>query len=146
MGLSLFYIDHSMRELMMKIVDVAVGVIRRNKQIFVSKRADDLHQGGLWEFPGGKVEQGETVEQAMCRELNEELGIQVKSQSEFMLIEHDYGDKHVRLHIHIIDDFGGEPRGEEGQLTQWIGIDLLHTLSFPKANDAIVQKLQTNTP
>lgn len=128
---------------MMKIVDVAVGVIQRNDQIFVSKRADDLHQGGLWEFPGGKVESDETVEQAMCRELNEELGIKVYSQSEFMLIEHDYGDKHVRLHIHIIDGFEGEPRGMEGQLTQWVRIDELHRLSFPEANKGIIKKLQT---
>ncbi|GAC15596.1 8-oxo-dGTP diphosphatase MutT [Aliiglaciecola lipolytica] len=127
----------------MKIIDVAVGVIKRDNQIFISKRADELHQGGLWEFPGGKVEQQETVEQATARELLEEIGIKVLEQSEFMLIEHDYGDKQVRLHIQLIDKFLNEPSGKEGQRTQWVAIENLHLLAFPAANKAIIEKLES---
>ncbi|WJG08720.1 8-oxo-dGTP diphosphatase MutT [Aliiglaciecola sp. LCG003] len=129
----------------MKVVDVAVGVIRQDNKIFVSKRAEDVHQGGLWEFPGGKVEAGESVESAMCRELYEEVGIEVTKQSPFMLLEHDYGDKHVRLHIHMIEQFKGRAHGKEGQLTQWIAIDKLVDLNFPAANQAIIDKLQSQT-
>ncbi len=126
----------------MKHVEVAVGVIQRGKQIFISKRSDDLHQGGLWEFPGGKKEPNESIESALRRELDEELGIEVLSQNPLMVIEHDYGDKLVRLDIRIVTDFSGEPHGKEGQLTQWIDIQDLHTLSFPEANKAIIAKLQ----
>lgn len=126
----------------MKVVNVAVGVIVKGNQIFVSKRAVDLHQGGLWEFPGGKIESAESVEQAMARELAEEVGIDVTNQTPFMLIEHDYGDKQVCLHVSIVDEFEGEPRGVEGQLTKWIAIQELHNLAFPAANQEIVNKLQ----
>ncbi|MBU2876640.1 MULTISPECIES: 8-oxo-dGTP diphosphatase MutT [Alteromonadaceae] len=128
----------------MKIVDVAVGVIKRDNLIFISKRADDLHQGGLWEFPGGKIEANETVAQATARELHEEVGIDVVSQSEFMLIEHDYGDKQVRLHIQLVEQFSNEPCGKEGQLTQWVAIDSLASLTFPAANQAIIAKLESD--
>ncbi|MEP4888518.1 MAG: 8-oxo-dGTP diphosphatase MutT [Aliiglaciecola sp.] len=128
----------------MKIVDVAVGVIKRDNLIFISKRADDLHQGGLWEFPGGKIEAYETVELATSRELLEEVGIDVISQSEYMLIEHDYGDKQVRLHIQLIEKFNHEPSGKEGQLTQWIAINDLSSLTFPAANQAIIERLESD--
>ncbi|MFA3792212.1 8-oxo-dGTP diphosphatase MutT [Aliiglaciecola sp. SL4] len=128
----------------MKIVDVAVGVIKRDNLIFISKRADDLHQGGLWEFPGGKIEAYETVEQATSRELLEEVGIDVISQSEYMFIEHDYGDKQVRLHIQLIEKFNHEPSGKEGQLTQWIAINNLSSLTFPAANQAIIERLESD--
>lgn len=127
----------------MKHVDVAVGVIKNGNRIFVSKRADDLHQGGLWEFPGGKKEADESIESALNRELYEELGITVLSQTSLMLIEHDYGDKLVRLDIRLVEKFDGNPHGREGQLTQWVNISELHTLQFPAANKAIIDKLQS---
>lgn len=126
----------------MKIVEVAVGVIKRNNLIYISKRADDLHQGGLWEFPGGKCEAGESVEQALVRELREEIGIQLTSQSEFLLIEHDYGDKKVRLHVRLVDGFDDEPVHQEGQIGQWVDIGKLDDFAFPAANKVIVEKLQ----
>ena len=126
----------------MKIVEVAVGVIKRNHQIYISKRADELHQGGLWEFPGGKREANESLEQALARELLEEIGIRVTSQGEFLLIEHDYGDKKVRLDVRLVDGFDGEPMHQEGQISQWIDIGKLDSVDFPAANKEIVEKLQ----
>ncbi|WP_026377387.1 8-oxo-dGTP diphosphatase MutT [Aestuariibacter salexigens] len=126
----------------MKIVDVAVGVIIRDQQIFITKRADDLHQGGKWEFPGGKCEQGESVSAALARELDEEVGIKVRSDNELIVIEHDYGDKKVRLNVHTVERFDGEPHGREGQQSMWCPIDELRTKEFPAANVKIIEALE----
>lgn len=125
----------------MKIVEVAVGVIKRSNKIYISKRSDDLHQGGKWEFPGGKREVNETIEQTLTRELSEEIGIQVIQQSSFMLIEHDYGDKKVRLDVRLVENFEGEPKHQEGQKSQWVDIKDLSQFTFPEANKAIIDKL-----
>jgi 8-oxo-dGTP diphosphatase len=126
----------------MKIVEVAVGVIKRDNKIFISKRANDLHQGGKWEFPGGKREVDETIEEALARELSEEIGIQVTQQSRFMLIEHDYGDKKVCLDVRLVEDFDGEPSHQEGQQSQWVAINELEQFIFPDANKVIIDKLR----
>lgn len=125
----------------MKVVEVAVGVIKRGSQVYISKRADDLHQGGKWEFPGGKREANESIEQALVRELFEEVGIQVTQQNEFMLIEHDYGDKQVRLNVRLVEDFTGEASHQEGQQSQWVDINMLNQFTFPEANKVIIDKL-----
>jgi 8-oxo-dGTP diphosphatase len=127
----------------MKIVEVAVGVIRKDNKIYISKRADDLHQGGKWEFPGGKREANETIEQTLVRELSEEIGIQVTKQSHFMLIEHDYGDKKVRLDVRLVEDFEREASHQEGQQSQWVDISDLKQFAFPDANRGIIDKLLT---
>lgn len=128
----------------MKTIEVAVGVVLRDGMIFISKRADDLHQGGKWEFPGGKRESGESMADALSRELREEIGIQVKQHSPLLVIEHDYGDKRVILDVQLVKKFDGEPGHLEGQITQWAAISELHNYNFPEANKAIVEKLQTN--
>jgi 8-oxo-dGTP diphosphatase len=125
----------------MKIVEVAVGVIKHNNKIYISKRADDLHQGGKWEFPGGKRETNETIEQTLIRELSEEIGIHVTEQSEFMLIEHDYGDKKVRLDVRLVERFEGQASHQEGQQSQWVDINELDQYNFPDANKVIIDKL-----
>ncbi|WP_105264974.1 8-oxo-dGTP diphosphatase MutT [Pseudoalteromonas sp. T1lg76] len=124
-----------------KVVNVAVGIILRGAQTYICKRPDDKHQGGLWEFPGGKIEAGETTTAALARELLEEVAIEVHSSDSFMLIEHDYGDKQVRLDIHKVSDFSGEPHGAEGQQGEWVALNDLHRYAFPKANQAILEKL-----
>ena len=124
-----------------KQVHVAVGVIVSEQQVFLTKRANDVHQGGKWEFPGGKVEANETVAQALARELKEEIGIDVLSCMPLLEISHDYGDKCVLLDVFVVDNYTGEPSAQEGQQESWVDIAELSTLDFPAANIAIIDKL-----
>ena len=129
---------------MKKQVHVAVGVIKKDDLIFIAKRHELQHQGGKWEFPGGKVEAGETVTQALARELNEEIGIDVQSSTPFLEIHHDYPDKSVHLDIHLVEEFDGEARHLEGQDHKWVAISDLNNYEFPAANVVIIEKLQSN--
>ncbi|MDG1122815.1 MAG: 8-oxo-dGTP diphosphatase MutT [Glaciecola sp.] len=131
-----------------KHIHVAVGVILDSTvkslqpmQVYLTRRAADVHQGGKWEFPGGKVECGETTFLALQRELHEEIGIVVNSSEHLMDIRHDYGDKQVWLDIHVVSDFSGEPYGKEGQLGQWFALSQLAQLDFPEANQPILDQL-----
>ncbi len=121
---------------------VAVGVIVRDQEYFLTKRLDSAHQGGKWEFPGGKVEKDETVAQALHRELQEEIAIDILSCYPLIKIDHDYGDKKVRLDVYVVDNFQQEPVAQEGQQSGWFTLDELIKLDFPAANAAIVEALK----
>lgn len=121
---------------------VAVGVIVREQEYFLTKRLDSAHQGGKWEFPGGKVEKDETVAQALHRELQEEIAIDILSCYPLIEIDHDYGDKKVRLDVYVVDNFQQEPVAQEGQQSGWFTLDELIKLDFPAANAAIVEALK----
>ena len=134
----------------MKRIQVVAAVIFRfdktlaqseNNHILIARRADHLHQGGLWEFPGGKVEKGETHHQSLVRELQEEINITITSASPMMQISHDYIDKSVTLDIWKVIEFEGNPEGAEGQEIRWVSMDELRDYDFPTANQPILQKL-----
>ncbi|MEE4373378.1 Nudix family hydrolase [Pseudomonas alliivorans] len=123
----------------MKRIHVAAAVIRgADGRILIARRADSQHQGGLWEFPGGKVEAGEAVETALGRELQEELGIVVTVARPLIKIQHDYPDKHVLLDVWEVSAFTGEPHGAEGQPLVWVSSRELANYDFPAANRPIV--------
>lgn len=126
----------------MKVVEVAVGVVMKGHQTFVCLRAKDKHQGGKWEFPGGKVESGESPEQALFRELKEEIAIVITHTDPLITIAHDYGDKQVKLIVFIVDGFEGEPVGNEGQVGKWIALGDLEPEDFPAANVEIIDALK----
>jgi 8-oxo-dGTP diphosphatase len=124
----------------MQVVHVAVGVILdQDRNILLTRRAPESHQGGLWEFPGGKVEAGESLELALRRELREELGIAIGRTSALLEVRHDYTDKAVLLDVHVVWDFTGEARGLEGQLLAWVAAEELARYTFPAANVPIVE-------
>lgn len=122
-------------------VNVAVGVVMRGDKVFIAKRHKKQHQGGLWEFPGGKIEPSESPEQALARELYEELGIVIANCEHLLTHAHDYGDKYVVLHTYIVKDFDLEPNGQEGQKARWIAYTQLQELAFPDANKVIIEAL-----
>lgn len=127
---------------MHKLIHVAVGAIADgNGNILLAKRPEHTHQGGLWEFPGGKVEPGETLLQALDRELFEELDIRVISAEPVIEIIHDYGDKTVWLDVHKVTAYSGNPLGKEGQPVQWVPVTELTHYQFPAANYPIVNAL-----
>ena len=124
-------------------VHVAVGVILDSQRnVLVSLRHAGGHQGGLWEFPGGKLVKNETVVSALERELAEELGIRVKKCNPFVRILHHYSDKTVLLDVCLIAEFEGNPSGLEGQLIKWCSIGKLAEADFPRANHRIIKLLK----
>ena len=123
------------------LVDVVAGIILKEDEVFIALRLADKHQGGFWEFPGGKVESGESFELALKRELQEEVGITLGSCQHFETLEYDYGDKQVRLHFYKVDDFSGVACGVEGQEVAWVSLARLADFQFPQANRPIVERL-----
>jgi len=126
----------------MALVTVAVGILIDDAgRVLVARRAPEAHQGGLWEFPGGKVEAEETLLEALARELREELGVRVESTEPLLVLEHDYGDKQVRLDVHRVTRWSGQPRGLEGQPLAWQRPEQLRDWAFPTANRLILERL-----
>ena len=118
---------------------VAIGVVwDKAGRVLIALRHNTVHQGGLWEFPGGKVEAGESVEQALSRELKEELDISVQKMTPLIKINHQYLDLKVQLDVWTVQDYSGKATGREGQKIQWIFPEQLEQYSFPEANKAII--------
>lgn len=123
-------------------IHVAAGVIfNSSNEVLLALRPQHKHQGGLWEFPGGKVETGEPVQAALARELLEELNLVVEHAEPLLVTEHDYGDKHVTLDVWTVRDFSGNPEGREGQQCRWVKLVDLPMYQFPRANLVIVEML-----
>ena len=131
-------------------IHVVAAVIYDNNnphRILISKRPEHVHQGGLWEFPGGKVDLGETAYQALVRELLEELDIEVTEARPLMQVSHSYADKQVFLDIWSVLSFTGRARGVEGQECRWLSLrELLledTDYQFPEANRPVLEKLRS---
>jgi len=120
--------------------NVAVGVIynKPRDKVLLALRPDSVAQGGLWEFPGGKLLPEEGVEQALARELFEELGLKAMSSSPLITIDHDYPDLSVTLHVLAVTNWNGTISGREGQTIEWVPLRALSGKNFPEANRAII--------
>jgi len=118
-------------------VEVAVGVVRRTDgALLFAQRPEGKPYAGWWEFPGGKVEAGETVDQALSRELHEELGISVERLAPLEVVEFSYPHARVRLHFRLVTQWQGEPQSREGQAFSWqhpaaVGVGPLLPASVP---------------
>ena len=122
-------------------IDVVAAVVMRDGKYMIARRATGKHLAGYWEFPGGKVEPGELLAQALSREILEELNIQVVAHSPLIEIAHDYGDKRVLLDVHGVTEFSGIPRPMESQPMRWVPTGSLKDFEFPAANVAIIDAL-----
>jgi 8-oxo-dGTP diphosphatase len=119
-----------------------VGVIlNAGGEVLVSRRHAHLHQGGLWEFPGGKIHVGETVQEALRRELEEELAIVVTDAAPLIDIEHSYPDRRVRLEVWTVSGYTGEPAHQDGQPIDWLRPEAMDPARFPAANLPIIHAL-----
>ncbi len=127
---------------------IIIGLIFNKKnQILIARRPQHTHLGGYWEFPGGKVKSGkiktnETHNQALARELKEEVGIEVKASQFFMTIPHHYSDRSVILHCYKVTDYQGEAFGCEDQQVRWCNMNELNCEDFPAANRSIINALR----
>ncbi len=120
-------------------VHVAAAVICDDQgRVLLTKRGEDTHQGGLWEFPGGKLEDGETVAQGLWREIKEELGIELQVQRPLIKNLHHYPDKSVLLDVHLVTDYLGTPQGLEGQPLQWVEPTSLADYPMPAADLPVI--------
>ena len=116
----------------------AAAVFNEKGEVLIAKRHDHQHQGGLWEFPGGKIQEGEPVEEALARELHEELGIDIEAPRPLIRVRHDYPEHSVLLDVWRVEKFSGEPHGKEGQPVEWVAPERLGDYDFPEANQPIV--------
>jgi len=124
-------------------LEVVAGIIwnARRDELLLTLRKPGQHQENLWEFPGGKLEPGESQFDALARELAEELGLKVEKASAWMSVSHEYADKSVLIHFWNVYDFSNEPVAREDQRMQWTKRDSLGELAFPAANQPVVEAI-----
>ena len=123
-------------------VDAAIAIVVRDRKVLICQRkADDDAFANLWEFPGGKCEQGETLHECLARELSEEVGIRAAPVHAFAPIEHEYPHVHVRLHPFLCDHVEGQPQLIECQQAKWIEPHLLREHEFPPANEHLIEQV-----
>ena len=122
-------------------IDVVAAIIRKSNQILITQRPDHVHLARLWEFPGGKVEPGESLEVALQREIEEELGIKIRVDDEFFTIDYDYPTKSIRLHFFNCTVLDGEARPLEVAALRWVTPQDIGNYAFPPADTELIAKL-----
>ena len=126
-----------------KVVEVSAALIFRDGKLLITQRHAKSHLGGLWEFPGGKREAGETFEQCLAREIREELGVEISVGELFEEIFHDYPEKSVQLKFFHCRLLAGEPQPLDCAAVRWIEKFQLGDFEFPAADAQLLQKLKS---
>ncbi|MBD2495658.1 8-oxo-dGTP diphosphatase MutT [Nostoc sp. FACHB-280] len=125
-----------------KIIGVAV-IWNEQQQILIDRRRQQGAMGGLWEFPGGKIEPGETIEECIRREIAEELGIEITVKDHLITIDHTYTHLRVTLTVHHCHLLSGIPQPLECEEVRWVSLDELENYAFPEANGQIIAALKS---
>jgi mutator protein MutT len=131
-----------MRAAVQRVVDVAAALIFRDGRLLITRRNAGAHLGGLWEFPGGKREPGETFRSCLKRELREELGIEIATLRLVATVRHDYPDKKVRLKFYLCRLLKNEPRPLECAAVAWVRRPELQHYKFPEADAQLLDKIR----
>jgi 8-oxo-dGTP diphosphatase len=121
---------------------VAAAITDPRGRILLARRTAGREHAGLWEFPGGKREPGESAEAALVRELEEELGITVEVGPALICVPHAYADKRLHLDVRHVTTWRGTPKGREGQALAWVAPDMLDRYAMPPADRPVVAALQ----
>jgi 8-oxo-dGTP diphosphatase len=124
------------------LIEVAAGLVFRDGKLLITQRPLKSHLGGLWEFPGGKRESGETFEECLVRELAEELGIEVEVRELVEELTHDYPERSVHLKFFCCRWLHHEPRAIHCHDFAWIAPEQLSAYQFPAADARLLEKLQ----
>ena len=125
-------------------IDVSAALIFRAGKLLITQRPAKAHLGGLWEFPGGKREPGETFEQCLVREIREELGVEISVGEMFEEIRHDYPEKSVHLKFFICQLLAGEPQPLACAAVKWIEKPELAAHEFPAADAQLLARLRSS--
>jgi mutator protein MutT len=125
-----------------EIIDVAAGLLFKSGKLLITQRPAQTHLGGLWEFPGGKREPGETFEQCLERELREELGIEPFVGELVESLTHAYPTKTVRLNFYRCELKSGEPQALGCAGLTWVGPEELRDYEFPPADERLLDRLR----
>ncbi len=123
-------------------IQVAAGLILHEGCYLIARRKEGAHLGGLWEFPGGKREPGESLEDCLQRELREELGIEITTPIPFRVIRHEYPEKTVELHFFRCSIRDGQARALDCEDFRWVAPEELIKFKFPPADQPLIQALQ----
>ena len=129
--------------MLLNYIEVAAGILCDSAgRVLIAERLGDGPFQGLWEFPGGKIDNGESAPQALSRELAEELGIEVTECAPFMNLRHEYDDRVVTIEFFIVSDWNSEPVGREGQALRWVPKESLDSDLLLPADVPVVEALQ----
>lgn len=124
-------------------VRVVAAVLRDERgRVLIAQRPAGKHMAGYWEFPGGKIAPGESSEQALKRELAEELGVSLQRCHPLLQLRHDYADRVVELEVFAVDDYAGQPSGLEAQVLKWVAAAELGGQALLPADRPIVEALE----
>lgn len=127
-------------------IKVAAGIlVDKAGRALITERVGDTPFAGLWEFPGGKLKDGEATETALRRELLEELGVSIKACEYFMHVDHSYPDRQVSLDFYIVTNWSASPRGLENQRIRWLPLDELEVAELLPADAPVVSALRTRS-
>jgi 8-oxo-dGTP diphosphatase len=126
-----------------RLLEVVAGILLRDDDhVLIAERTGDSPFAGLWEFPGGKIVEGERLDEALARELREELGVSIREWSHLQRLDHRYDDRHVRIDFYIVSDWIGSPQGLDGQALRWVHATRMRAEELLPADAPVVEALK----